>query len=89
MGIETPVIVRVDQASTTGPFLENEATFEPSSSGNGFASAEKVDLAVERFREAMRSTGGRFAEMTPSEETEIIRFLQSHIGPISITSKKT
>jgi|GEM_PF-6301411 len=89
MRIEIPVIVPVDPVSMTEPFVENEPTSQPFGSGNSFASTENDDLTVERFREAMRFTGGRFAEMSPSEETEILRFLQSHVGSISSTSRKT
>lgn len=82
MRIGLPVIVRVDPVSVTEPFVEVTATSEPSSSGNGLASSKNDDLAVERFRESMRITGGRFAEMTPSEAAEIVRFLQGHIDSI-------
>lgn len=89
MRIGLPVIVSDDPVSTTEPFVEVTATSEPSSSGNGFASSEDDDLAVERFRESMRITGGRFAEMTPSEAAKIVRFLQGHIGSISRTARRT
>ena len=39
-------------------------------------------LAIERFREVIRAAGGRFAEMTEEESTEIVQFLEIYERPL-------
>jgi hypothetical protein len=39
-------------------------------------------VAIDRFREMMKATGGRFAEMTVEEESEIVDYLATFAQPL-------